>query len=175
MHTDLGIGDPVTVQAPENSFPLVEAPEYLFIGGGIGITPLVGMAYFCDANDKPFRLIYCARSEEHAAYCEQLKSTFGDRVVVHFDGGDPEKAYDFWEEFMTPNANHTYCCGPKPLMEEIQLLVGTGQRSRFILRISIHRAAGSINLPLSYQLNRPVRAFGLTRRARYWKHCGRMV
>ena len=46
MHTDLGIGDPVTVQAPENSFPLVEAPEYLFIGGGIGITPLVGMTYF---------------------------------------------------------------------------------------------------------------------------------
>lgn len=124
MHADLGIGDPVTVQAPENSFPLIEAPEYLFIGGGIGITPLVGMASFCDANNKPFRLIYCARSEEHAAYCEQLKSTFGDRVVIHFDGGDPEKAYDFWEEFMTPNANHTYCCGPKPLMEEIQALSG---------------------------------------------------
>ncbi len=124
MHANLGVGDPVVVQAPENSFPMVEAPEYLFIGGGIGITPLVGMAHFCDANNKAFRLIYCARSEEHAAYWEQLKSKFGDRVVIHFDGGDPEKAYDFWEEFMTPNANHIYCCGPKPLMEEVQALSG---------------------------------------------------
>jgi phthalate 4,5-dioxygenase reductase subunit len=124
MHTDLGVGDPVVVQSPENSFPLVEAPEYLFIGGGIGITPLISMARFCDAKGKAFRLIYCARSGEHAAYAGELKSTFGDRVVVHFDGGDPEKVYDFWEEFMVPNANHVYCCGPKPLMEEIRALSG---------------------------------------------------
>ena len=44
MHRDLAIGDSVLVQSPENSFPLVEAPEYLFIGGGIGITPLITMA-----------------------------------------------------------------------------------------------------------------------------------
>ena len=124
MHTDLGVGDPVVVQSPDNSFPLVEAPEYLFIGGGIGITPLISMAKFSDANSKPFRLIYCARSGEHAAYAEELKTSFGDRVVVHFDGGDPERVYDFWEEFMVPNANHVYCCGPKPLMDEIRALSG---------------------------------------------------
>ena len=45
-------------------------------------------------------------------------------LATHFDDGDPEKAYDFWEEFMTPNANHIYCCGPKPLMEEVQALSG---------------------------------------------------
>ena len=124
MHIDLSVGDPVVVQSPENSFPLVEAPEYLFIGGGIGITPLISMARFCDAEGKAFRLIYCARSGEHAAYADELKSTFGDRVVVHFDGGDPEKVYDFWDEFMTPSATHVYCCGPKPLMEEIRALSG---------------------------------------------------
>ena len=124
MHRDLSVGDPVVVQSPENSFPLVEAPEYLLIGGGIGITPLISMAQFCDANSKPFRLIYCARSGEHAAYAEELKISFGDRVVVHFDGGDSERVYDFWEEFMVPNGNHVYCCGPKPLMEEIRALSG---------------------------------------------------
>ena len=37
---------------------------------------------------------------------------------------DPEKVYDFWDEFMTPKATHVYCCGPKPLMEEIRALSG---------------------------------------------------
>jgi len=124
MHADLLVGASVVVQPPENSFPLVEAPEYLFIGGGIGITPLISMAEFCDASGKGFRLVYCARSGKHAAYVDELKGTFGDRVVVHFDDGDPEKVYDFWDEFMTPSANHVYCCGPKPLMEEIRALSG---------------------------------------------------
>ena len=124
MHRDLAIGDPVLVQPPENSFPLVEAPEYLFIGGGIGITPLISMARFCDDNGAPFRLIYCARSADHAAYWDELQREFGDRVVVHFDDGDAERAYDFWEDFMTPNASHVYCCGPRPLMDEIKALSG---------------------------------------------------
>ena len=124
MHTELSEGDSLIVQSPENSFPLVEAPEYLFIGGGIGITPLISMARFCDATRKAFRLIYCARSGEHAAYAEELKSSFGDRAVVHFDGGDPEKVYDFWDDFMSPSSAHVYCCGPKPLMEEIRALSG---------------------------------------------------
>ena len=124
MHRDLAIGDPVLVQPPENSFPLVEAPEYLFIGGGIGITPLISMARFCDDNGASFRLVYCARSADHAAYWDELQREFGDRVVVHFDDGDAERAYDFWEDFMTPNASHVYCCGPRPLMEEIKALSG---------------------------------------------------
>ncbi|MBU26439.1 MAG: ferredoxin [Gammaproteobacteria bacterium] len=124
MHEQLNVGHSVLVQPPDNSFPLLDAPGYLLIGGGIGITPLIGMAKTCRSNGKPFRLIYCARSEGQAAYWEDLKNTFDESVVIHFDDGDPEKVYDFWDEFMIPNANHVYCCGPRPLMDEIKALSG---------------------------------------------------
>lgn len=124
MHDDLNIGDTVTVQAPNNSFPLVEAPNYLFIGGGIGITPLISMARKCFLADKPFLLIYCARSAEQAAYAGELKTQYGDSVIVHLDSGDPSRVFDFWDHFMSPSLTQVYCCGPKPLMEEIKALSG---------------------------------------------------
>ena len=124
LHEQLNVGQTVLVQQPDNSFPLLDASGYLFIGGGIGITPLIGMAKSCQSSGKSFRLIYCARSEEHAAYWQDLKNLFDDSVVIHFDDGDPEKVYDFWDEFMIPNTNHVYCCGPRPLMDEIKALSG---------------------------------------------------
>lgn len=124
IHDKLNVGDNVSVQPPNNSFPLVEAPNYLFIGGGIGITPLISMARKCYSESKPFRLIYCARSKEQAAYAEELKNQYGETVVVHLDSGDPDLVYDFWDDFMSPSSAHVYCCGPKPLMEEIKALSG---------------------------------------------------
>ncbi len=124
LHNELGEGDSIIIQHPNNSFPLVEASDYLFIGGGIGITPLISMASCCQENSKKFRLIYCARSEQTAAYVEEIRNICGENAIIHFDGGDPAKAYDFWDEFMTPGSTHVYCCGPKPLMEEVEALSG---------------------------------------------------
>ena len=43
IHSQLRVGDQLKATPPSNQFPLVEAPFYLFIGGGIGITPLIPM------------------------------------------------------------------------------------------------------------------------------------
>jgi phthalate 4,5-dioxygenase reductase subunit len=124
MHDNLQAGSEISVWPPENSFPLADASRYLFIAGGIGITPILAMANHCVETGQEFDIIYCARSAESAAYHETIASQFGDRVIIHLDGGDPEKAYDFWDWFVTPSNVHVYCCGPKPLMEEVKAVSG---------------------------------------------------
>ena len=43
IHRHLRPGELLTVSAPRNNFPLVDAARYIFVAGGIGITPLIPM------------------------------------------------------------------------------------------------------------------------------------
>src|SRR5260370_8196474 len=43
VHDKLHVGSSVRVRGPRNHFPLVSAPRYQFIAGGVRITPLLPM------------------------------------------------------------------------------------------------------------------------------------
>ncbi|MCV0396591.1 MAG: PDR/VanB family oxidoreductase [Rhizobiaceae bacterium] len=124
MHQDAEVGTELMVAPPENEFALVDAPDYLLIAGGIGVTPIYAMARHLLEKGTEFRVIYVSRNAEEAAYLDEMRAAFGDRLVVHHDDGDPDRAYDFWDEFEKPRPTHVYCCGPKPLMEEIEAMSG---------------------------------------------------
>jgi len=124
MHDDVGIDDILEIESPKNDFPLKPASGYLLIAGGIGITPIYAMARQLAAEGKEFNIVYCTRSAGDAAYLNEMKEAFGGRLLVHHDGGDPDRAYDFWDHFETVRPVHVYCCGPKPLMEEIEAVSG---------------------------------------------------
>lgn len=130
MHSDAVLGTELMISPPMNSFALNEAPEYLLIAGGIGITPIYAMANELERQGKPFHIIYCTRSAEESAYLTELNEAFGTRLTVHHDEGNPEKIYDFWDHFEEPKNLHVYCCGPKPLMEEIRAISGHWQEGR---------------------------------------------
>lgn len=123
MHDALAPGDTVAAMAPRNDFALTEAPEHLLIAGGIGITPILPMARRLAADGRPFRLICCTRSPGATAYADALRA-LGPMVVLHHDGGDPARAYDFWDDFAEPGRAHVFCCGPAPLMEEVRAVSG---------------------------------------------------
>lgn len=124
MHDEAVEGTELAVEPPENEFALKDAPKYLLIAGGIGVTPIHAMARHLDEQGKPFSIIYCTRSAEETAYLDEMRAAYGSRLLVHHDGGDPAKVYDFWDHFAEPQAMHVYCCGPKPLMEEIKAISG---------------------------------------------------
>ncbi|MDF1778809.1 MAG: PDR/VanB family oxidoreductase [Rhizobiaceae bacterium] len=124
MFDDATEGTTLLVEPPENDFPLKKASKYLLIAGGIGITPILAMARHLDSAGNDFNIIYCTRNAEETAYLKDLTEAFGDRVLLHHDDGDPEKLYDFWDHFAEPQNMHVYCCGPKPLMEEIKAISG---------------------------------------------------
>jgi phthalate 4,5-dioxygenase reductase component len=118
-------GDTIEVSQPVNDFPLVPAPEYVLVAGGIGITPIMAMARQLARTGAPFRLVYCTRSPAHTAFAEELAAPeFADKVTIHHDGGDPDAMFDFWALFEKPGKAHVYCCGPAALMEEIRAVTG---------------------------------------------------
>jgi phthalate 4,5-dioxygenase reductase subunit len=124
MHDDVTEGTELDIEPPENDFSLKEAPKYLLIAGGIGVTPIFAMAQELAAKEKDFSIIYCTRSPEQTAYADDMKAAFGKRLKLHHDSGDPSKVYDFWDYFAEIKNMHVYCCGPKPLLEEIKSISG---------------------------------------------------
>jgi phthalate 4,5-dioxygenase reductase subunit len=124
MHAEATVGVQLDVEPPENSFELTDAPEYLLIAGGIGVTPIYAMARELDRLNRPFHMIYCTRSAQQTAYLDEIQAAFGDRLTLHHDDGDPDLVYDFWDHFEEPKNQHVFCCGPKPLMEEVEAVSG---------------------------------------------------
>ena len=116
-------GDQLMVAAPVNDFGLPpRAQEFLFIAGGIGITPFMAMIRQLRTEGKRFRLFYCARSPETTAFLDELSAPeFKDQVTIHYDGGDPSRSLDLRPILQErKNREHLYCCGPRPLMEAVR-------------------------------------------------------
>ena len=123
-------GDLLPVSEPSNDFPLAEkAQSFLFIAGGIGITPILSMARHLAAtrDSRPFRLLYLTRTPEMTAFREAL-APFGRAVTIHHDHGDPDRAFDLWPLLETQKRGcHLYCCGPAGLMQAVRDMSGHWQ------------------------------------------------
>ncbi|MDB5898365.1 MAG: oxidoreductase [Ramlibacter sp.] len=127
MHEQLRQGDVLPTSLPDNAFPLVDkAKAYLFIAGGIGITPIVSMIRsFGELPPAPWKLVYLGRDRASMAFVDDLmQPPWKSQVRVHHDGGDPDKAFDLWPLLEKPNTAHVYCCGPRGLMEGVRDMTG---------------------------------------------------
>lgn len=122
------VGDSVAVANPVNDFELPQnVNSFLFIVGGIGITPIMAMIHQLRATDgKKFRLHYCTRSPETTAFLDELKGPeYRGKVTIHHDQGDPEKVLDLWPILeQRKNLEHIFCCGPRPLMQAVRDMAG---------------------------------------------------
>lgn len=121
-------GDLIDVGAPDNLFHLdLSAPRYIFVAGGIGITPILSMVRFLKAtSDKPFALYYLTRSAVMTPFLDEIRGMAGPNhsVTIHHDDGDPAKTLDLWPIFENPSKAHVYCCGPRPLMNAVRDMTG---------------------------------------------------
>lgn len=120
-------GDEITITPPRNDFELKPGPaSYIFIAGGIGITPIRAMIqHLLATRAKPFKLYYFTRTPEMMAFRDEFSGPeFRGKVVIHHDGGDPDKAYDLWPVLEEPKGAHLYCCGPRGLMEAVRDMTG---------------------------------------------------
>jgi phthalate 4,5-dioxygenase reductase subunit len=123
------VGASLDVSPPRNLFELdLRAPDYIFVAGGIGITPILAMIRYLQAEGgKPFRLFYLTRAAASTAFHGDIRDpafAAPEAVVLHHDEGDPGKAYDLWPVFEEPTRAHIYCCGPRPLMDAVRDMTG---------------------------------------------------
>lgn len=144
---DASEGGFVRVSEAANAFPLVPASSYLFIAGGIGITPILAMIRWLEGEGKTnWKLCYLSREPATTAYLDLLSGDeYRGRVLVHHDYGDASRSLDLWPILEKPGSAHIYCCGPRPLMDAVRDMSGHWPREKlhfesFIDGSSLHRA-----------------------------------
>jgi ferredoxin-NADP reductase len=118
VHATLRPGDLVEYAGPRNHFVLEPSPAYVFVAGGIGITPILPMLARAEADGATWHLLYGGRTASSMAFTSEL-ARHGDRVVVHPQ--DTHGLLDLDELLGTPREDTlVYCCGPEPLLAAVE-------------------------------------------------------
>lgn len=127
MHA-LAEGATLVVSAPLNRFPLAgkEARFHLLLAGGIGVTPMMAMIPELEARQCRWRLHYCTKSRDCAAFVDQLQPFILDnKVQLHHDGGNPERGLNIGRMLSQFEiGTHLYFCGPPGFMRAVKDAVG---------------------------------------------------
>ena len=122
IHAGFAEGETVEVGVPRNLFPLRSGSRVaLLFGGGIGITPLLSMAYELNAGGSDFELHYCVRDPSRAAFRDELEAgPLAQRTIIHFDDGAPGQRLVVSELLAgaDPGAD-IYVCGPAGFIDHV--------------------------------------------------------
>jgi ferredoxin-NADP reductase len=118
IHEQLEVGAMVALGGPRNNFPLVPSEKYLFIAGGIGITPMLPMIQQADMLGADWGLLYLGRSRSAMAFIDEL-AAYGERVTVM--PKDESGPYQLQEFIADPGADtKVYVCGPQRLLAAVE-------------------------------------------------------
>jgi len=138
----LQVGDRLRHLPPHNHFelPTGDAPT-LLLAGGIGITPLVGMALALAERGTPLRLAYAARNAAELVYADRLRATLGDALQT-FDAAAGERLDLAAEISALPAEGLALVCGPLTLMQAVQAAWAQAGRPAERLRFETFGASG---------------------------------
>lgn len=123
VHDKLEVGDVIPIAGPRNAFGLSPAESYLFIAGGIGITPLLPMLRSIDARGVPWRLLYGGRTRTSMAFADDLAGAHPDRVDLRPQDECGLLDLDTALDGLGAGAA-VYCCGPEPLLRAVETACG---------------------------------------------------
>ncbi len=118
VHESLRPGQRLRTRGPRNHFRLQPSPAYLFVAGGIGITPILPMIGAAQAAESRWTLLYGGRTAASMAFTGRLAG-YGDRVTVRPQ--DVHGLLDLEAVLATPETDTlVYCCGPEPLIAAVE-------------------------------------------------------
>jgi ferredoxin-NADP reductase len=138
----LQAGADVQISEPQSHFELqFGRPEYLLIAGGIGITPMVGMAQALDRHGRPFRLLYAARTREQMPFVDELSDLLGDRLELFVSDEDRRLDVDAEVARLHPDAE-LYVCGPLRLRDAVVQAWQVQERGRDRLQFETFASGG---------------------------------
>jgi ferredoxin-NADP reductase len=110
-------GTTVQVSKPKSNFELQYGrAEYLLVAGGIGITPIYGMAHALERHGRPFRLLYAAHTREQMPFVDELSDLLGDRLELFVSAEGNRLDLGTEIERLDPDGE-LYLCGPLRLRD----------------------------------------------------------
>ena len=124
VHGSLSVGSTVTVRGPLNHFAFETAPSYVFVAGGIGITPLLPMIGAAEAAGASWTLAYAGRSHGSMAFAAQLAAEHPEHVTIYAAESGERLALDDLFAAVGPETL-VYCCGPTRLLDAALALEAT--------------------------------------------------
>jgi len=152
----LAPGTAVSLRGPRNHFPLVDAPSYLFIAGGIGIAPFIPMVEQLAADGAHWHLVYRGRALAAMAFAEQLARSYPQQVTI--SPADRHTRPDLAAILRaSPAGTAVYCCGPEAMLAVVETLMPTAcpQGTLHVERFAASpRAAGAPDAPFEAELRR---------------------
>ncbi|MGH3780091.1 MAG: PDR/VanB family oxidoreductase [Pseudonocardiaceae bacterium] len=120
LHDSISTGGALTVRGPRNAFPYVDAAGYLFIAGGIGITPILPMVKQAAAVGVPWQLVYTGRSRASMPFLDELTALDAAcvRVRPYDEYGFPRTGAELLE--YAPAGATVYCCAPPTTIANVR-------------------------------------------------------
>ncbi|MEN0134695.1 MAG: PDR/VanB family oxidoreductase [Rhodococcus sp. (in: high G+C Gram-positive bacteria)] len=114
VHRELRPGRLIQIGVPRSNFALAEADRYVFVAGGIGITPMLPMIREVQRRGRTWELVYGARTAGHFAFVSEL-----DASAVQLVPQDTHGHLDLSSVVESASGAAVYCCGPTPLMDAL--------------------------------------------------------
>ncbi|MFF2362713.1 PDR/VanB family oxidoreductase [Streptomyces sp. NPDC058122] len=169
VHEHLREGVRVEVRGPRNRFPLVAAPAYVFVVGGIGITPVLPMLRALPEGTD-WRLLYGGRTRASMPFLEEIEKLDRSRVTVVAEDEDGPPDLDALFADTVPGTA-VYCCGPDGLMAAVAARIPDGAAlhlERFTARapdggdtafeVELRRSGRTVTVPAGTTVLAAVRA-----------------
>lgn len=121
VHDALQPGTRVFARGPRNAFPFITTEPYLFIAGGIGITPILPMVRTAAVRKADWHMVYTGRSRESMPFLDELADLDPHRVWIRpdTDYGIPASGSELLEH--APDRATAYCCGPLPMITGVRV------------------------------------------------------
>jgi ferredoxin-NADP reductase len=147
----LQVGQSLAIREPLNHFPLdLNAPAYLLVAGGIGITPMMSMAQALCKRGADVRMVYAARNADEWAYLTELQALLGDRLQrVEGAGLDADAAVA-----PLPAGGQAYVCGPGGLLSAMRQAWARANRPETLLRFETFGNSGAQDAAFEVRLPR---------------------
>jgi ferredoxin-NADP reductase len=142
----LAPGAKLRITRPRSHFELgFGRPEYVLVAGGIGITPMIGMAETLSRTKHKFRLLYAGRTRRQMPFLGELQALLGQRLEVFTD--QEGTRIDLAAEIARLHPEgEMYVCGPVQMMEAAQELWRRSGRAPTSLRFETFGSSGHIKL-----------------------------
>jgi ferredoxin-NADP reductase len=130
-------GAAIRASAPRNAFALEQANHYLFLAGGIGVTPLLAMAREVSRRGEQWTFVYGGCSRDRMAFLDALSALPCGRlqVIPQDEAGLPDLAAAFAP---LPAGAAAYCCGPSAMLDAA---LAAGEHTRPDVPVRLERFA----------------------------------